>query len=209
MIPQVAERQLAGFCDIFTEEGVFDIDQSHRVMSAAKEHGFKLKFHADELQSVGGAELAAELGAVSADHLVHISEQGIKLMAEKGTIAVLLPATTFFLGHTEYAPALKMIEQGVPIAIATDFNPGSSFTASLPATMTIAAIYLKLTAEQIINAVTYNSACALCREDRTGSLAPGKQADLVVWNAENYSLIPYSFGQNLVERVYKKGMQVV
>lgn len=209
MIPEVAKRGLAEFCDIFTEEGVFDIEQSRRVMSAAKEHGFKLKFHADELQSVGGAELAAELGAVSADHLVHISEQGIKLMAKHGTIAVLLPATTFFLGHTEYAPAHRMIEAGVPVALATDFNPGSSFNASLAATMTIAAIYLKLTAEQIFNAVTWNSACALCRQERIGSLQPGKQADLVVWDAENFKQIPYSFGQNLVQRVYKSGKQVV
>ncbi|MFH2055218.1 MAG: imidazolonepropionase, partial [bacterium] len=209
MIPEVAKRGLAEFCDIFTEEGVFDIDQSRRVMTAAKEHGFKLKFHADELQSVGGAELAAELGAVSADHLVHISEQGIKLMAKHGTIAVLLPSTTFFLGHTEYAPALRMIEQGVPLALATDFNPGSSFNASLPATMTIAAIYLKLTPEQIFNAVTWNSSCALCRQEQIGSLTPGKQADLVVWDAVNFKQIPYSFGQNLALRVYKRGKQVV
>jgi imidazolonepropionase len=209
MIPEVAERNLAEFCDIFTEQGVYNIDQSRRVMSAAREHGFKLKFHADELQSVGGAELAAKLGAISADHLVHISDRGIEMMAAAGTIAVLLPATTFFLGHTEYAPAQKMIAYGVPVAIATDFNPGSSFTSSLPVTMTVAAIHLKMSAAQILNAVTWNSACALGRQDRIGSLEPGKQADLVIWEADNYRQIPYSFGQNLVSRVYKMGKRVV
>lgn len=209
MIPEVARRKLAKYCDIFTEAGVFDIEQSRRVMTAAKAHGFELKFHADELKSIGGAELAAELGAVSADHLVYVSDAGIQKMAAAGTIAVLLPATTFFLGHREYAPARKMIAAGVPVAIATDFNPGSSCTTSLPAAMTVAAIYLKMSPEEILNAVTFNSACAIGVPKQVGSLQAGKYADFVIWEAENYKQLPYFFAQNPVAAVYKRGRQVV
>ncbi len=208
MIPLVAKRKLAKYCDIFTEAGVFDIEQSRRIMSAAKRHGFELKFHADELKSVGGAELAAELGAVSADHLVYASDEGIARMAEAKTIAVFLPSTTFFLGHREYAPARKMIAAGVPVALATDFNPGSSCNTSLQATMTIAAIYLKMTAEEILNAVTFNSACAIGMENQVGSLQSGKLADFVLWDAENYRQLPYFFAQNPVTSVYKRGQRV-
>lgn len=208
MIPEVARRKLARFCDIFTEEGVFDVEQSRRIMTAARNHGFGLKFHADELRPTGGAELAAELGAVSADHLVHISEKGIETLARAGTIAVLLPATTFFLGHTRYAPARRMIDAGVPVAIATDFNPGSSCTTSLTAAMTIAAIYLKMTAAEIMNAVTYNSACALELQTEIGSLEAGKLADFVIWDADSYAQLPYFFAQNTVLAVYKRGRKV-
>ncbi len=209
MIPMVAKRKLAKYCDIFTEAGVFDIEQSRRIMSAAKQHGFQLKFHADELKSVGGAELAAELGAVSADHLVYASDEGIARMAEAETIAVFLPSTTFFLGHREYAPARKMISAGVAVALATDFNPGSSCNTSLQATMTIAAIYLKMTPEEILNAVTFNSACAVGMQDQVGSLQKGKFADFVLWDAENFKQLPYFFAQNPVTSVYKRGQRVV
>lgn len=209
MIPMVAKRKLAKYCDIFTEAGVFDIEQSRRIMSAAKQHGFQLKFHADELKSVGGAELAAELGAVSADHLVYASDEGIARMAEADTIAVFLPSTTFFLGHREYAPARKMISAGVAVALATDFNPGSSCNTSLQATMTIAAIYLKMTPEEILNAVTFNSACAVGMQDQVGSLQKGKFADFVLWDAENFKQLPYFFAQNPVTSVYKRGQRVV
>ncbi len=209
MIPEVARRKLAEYCDIFTEAGVFDIEQSRRIMQAAKDHGLKLKFHAEELKPIGGAELAAELGAVSADHLVYITDSGIAKMAAAGTIAVLLPATTFFLGHKEYAPARKMIGAGVPVALATDFNPGSSCTTSLGAAMTVAAIQLKMTPEEILNAVTVNSAAALDRLDRIGSVENGKQADLVVWECENYRQLPYLFAQNPVKAVFKRGERVV
>ncbi|MBK7091631.1 MAG: imidazolonepropionase [bacterium] len=209
MIPLVAKRNLAKYCDIFTEAGVFDIDQSRRIMSAAKQNGFELKFHADELKSVGGAELAAELGAVSADHLVYASDNGIAAMAKAKTIAVFLPSTTFFLGHKEYAPARKMLTAGVPVALATDFNPGSSCNTSLQATMTIAAIYLKMTPEEILNAVTFNSACAIGMQEKVGSLQIGKLADFVLWDAENYKQLPYFFAQNPVTAVYKRGQKVV
>ena len=209
MIPLAAKQKLARFCDIFTEAGVFDIDQSRRIMTAAKQHGFALKFHADELKSVGGAELAAELGAISADHLVYASDHGIQLMAAAGTIAVFLPSTTFFLGHKEYARARDMIAAGVPVALATDFNPGSSCNTSLQATMTIAAIYLKMKPEEILNAVTFNSACAIGMQDQVGSLQPGKLADFVIWDAENYKQLPYFFAQNPVSAVFKRGQRVV
>jgi imidazolonepropionase len=209
MIPQVAARKLAVFCDIFTEAGIFDIEQSRRIMSAAKAHGLGLRFHADELKSIGGAELAAEMGAISADHLVYCSDVGISRLADSGTIATLLPSTTFFLGHREYAPARKMIERGVSVALATDFNPGSSCNTSLSATMTIAAIYLKMTAEEIWNTVTYNAACAVARQREIGSLQPGKLADFVIWEADNYEQVPYLFAQNLVASVYKRGRKVI
>ncbi len=209
MIPEITHRKLAVFCDIFTEQGVFDIAQSRRVMTAAKGHGLKLRFHADELKSIGGAELAAEMGAVSADHLVYVSDAGIAKMADAGVIAVLLPATTFFLGHKQYAPARIMIDRGVAVALATDFNPGSSCTTSLPADMTIAAIYLKMTAEEILNAVTFNSACSLGLQKEIGSLQPQKLADFVIWDVENYEQIPYLFAQNPVRSVYKRGRRVV
>ena len=209
MIPEISRRKLADFCDIFTEEGVFDLEQSRRIMSAAKKYGLKLKFHAEELKSIGGAELAAEMGAVSADHLVYVSDEGIRRMASSGTIAVLLPSTTFFLGHSEYAPARKMIESDVAVALATYFNPGSSCNTSVPSTMTIAAIYLKMTAEEIMNATTYNAACSICRQMEIGSLEHGKLADFVVWDVENYQQIPYLFAQNPIRSVYKRGSRVV
>ncbi len=176
-------------------------------MSAAKQNGFELKFHADELKSVGGAELAAELGAASADHLVYASDNGIAAMAKAKTIAVFLPSTTFFLGHKEYAPARKMLTAGVPVALATDFNPGSSCNTSLQATMTIAAIYLKMTPEEILNAVTFNSACAIGMQEKVGSLQIGKLADFVLWDAENYKQLPYFFAQNPVTSVFKRGQR--
>jgi imidazolonepropionase len=209
MIPEVARRQLAEYCDIFTEAGVFDIEQSRRIMIAAKQCGLKLKFHAEELKSIGGAELAAELGAVSADHLVYITDNGIAKLAAAGTIAVLLPATTFFLGHQEYAPARKLIAAGVPVALATDFNPGSSCTTSLGAVMTIAAVQLKMSPEEILNAVTINSAAAIGRLDRAGSLAVGKPADFVIWDCENYRQLPYLFAQNPVTAVFKQGERYI
>ncbi len=209
MIPEVARRQLAEYCDIFTEAGVFDIEQSRRIMTAAKQHGFKLKFHADELKSIGGAELAADLNATSADHLVYASDEGITRLAASGTIAVLLPTTTFFLGHKEFARARAMISAGVSVAIATDFNPGSSCTTSLPAAMTVAAIYLKMSAEEILNAVTFNSACAIGRQKQIGSLQAGKLADFVIWEADNHKQLPYFFAQNPVAAVYKRGRKVV
>jgi imidazolonepropionase len=208
MIPEVASRNLAEFCDIFCEEGVFDINESRTIMLAAKKHGFKLKFHADELASTGGAELAAELGAVSADHLVFISDSGIRAIAQSGTVAVLLPGTCFSLGSKEFAPARKMIDAGVVVALSTDCNPGSSFTESLSIIITLAALEYRMTAAEAMSAVTVNAACAVDRGGRIGQLLPDLPADLVLWRMNDYRELPYHYGINLVEKVVKRGKVV-
>ena len=209
MIPAVVKYNLAEFSDIFCEEGVFDIEQSRKIQTAASKAGLKLKFHADELKSTGGAELAASLGAVSADHLVYISDNGIKALAESKTAAVLLPGTTFYLRGTQYAPARKMIEAGVVVALSTDCNPGSSYTESLPLIITLAALQMRLTAAEALSAVTVNAACALDRVGAIGQLAAGMQADLAVWDMADYRELPYHYGVNLVSKVIKKGKVVV
>ena len=205
MIPMVAERNLAVFSDVFCEKGVFELEESEKIQMAAKEHGLGLKFHADEIVNLGGAQLAAKLGAVSADHLVYISDEGIAAMAEAGTMAVMLPGTSFYLDLRDYAPARRMIEAGVPLALSTDFNPGSSVTVSLQMIMTLAGNKLKMTTNEIINAVTINSACALKQEKNIGSIEPGKKADIVIWNAANIKQLPYFYAINQVEKTIKNG----
>lgn len=209
MIPAVVKDNLAEFCDIFTEEGVYTIEESRRIQQAAKDAGLKLKFHADELESTGGGELAAELGSISADHLVYISDQGIKDMAKAKTVAVLLPGTTFSLSGKQYAPARKMIEQGVVVALSTDCNPGSSCSESMPMIISLAALQMKLTAAEAISAVTVNAACAIDRADSLGQLVAGKQADITIWEMNDYRELPYHYGVNLVSNVIKKGKLVV
>lgn len=209
MLPEVAAKNLAEFCDVFCEQGVFSVEQSRRILKAAKEQGFKLKIHADEIVPLGGAELAAELEAVSADHLLVISDEGIRQMAEKQVMAVLLPGTTFYLREDHYAPARKMIEQGVPVALATDFNPGSCPNNSLQIIMTIACLYLKMTPAEVINAMTINAAHAIGRAKEIGSLEPGKKADIVVFDAPTYQYLPYRFGSNLAEKIIKNGQLVI
>lgn len=209
MIPIVAERGLAEFCDIFCEEGVFDIDESRQILTAAREAGLKLKLHADELSPFGGAELAAEMMAVSADHLVAVSDGGIEALHRTGTIAVLLPGTTFSLGLKTYAPARSMIAKGVPVALATDMNPGSCRTESLPIIMTLACVMMRLTAAEAVTAATLNSAYAINRATSVGSIEIGKQADIVVWDIPTVQYLPYHFGVNLVEMVIKNGNIVV
>jgi imidazolonepropionase len=208
MLPQVVAGGLAEFSDIFCEEGVFDIDESRRIQQAAQDAGLGLKFHADELASTGGAELAAEMGAVSADHLVYISDEGIAAMAASGTVAVLLPATTFSLAGDKYAPARKMIESGVTVALSTDCNPGSSYTESMPLVVSLAALQMRMTAAEAISAVTVNAACAISRQDYLGRLQAGCLADLVVWDMQDYRELPYHFGVNLAELVVKRGKPV-
>nr|NIP44600.1 imidazolonepropionase [candidate division Zixibacteria bacterium]NIR64141.1 imidazolonepropionase [candidate division Zixibacteria bacterium]NIS15567.1 imidazolonepropionase [candidate division Zixibacteria bacterium]NIS46043.1 imidazolonepropionase [candidate division Zixibacteria bacterium]NIT52092.1 imidazolonepropionase [candidate division Zixibacteria bacterium] len=205
MIPMVAERNLAVFSDVFCEKGVFELEESEKIQMAAKEHGLELKFHADEIVNLGGAQLAAKLGAVSADHLVYISDEGIAAMAEAGTIAVMLPGTSFYLDLRDYAPARRMIEAGVPLALSTDFNPGSSVTVSLQIIMTLAGNKLKMATNEIINAITINSACALKQEKNIGSIEPGKKADIVVWRASNIKQLPYFYAINQVEKTIKNG----
>ncbi|ADP34462.1 MULTISPECIES: imidazolonepropionase [Bacillus] len=209
LLPEIKEKELAAFADIFTETGVFTVSQSRRYLKKAAEEGFGLKIHADEIDPLGGAELAAELRAVSADHLVGASDEGIQQMAESGTIAVLLPGTTFYLGKHTYARARDMIDAGVRVSLATDFNPGSSPTENIQLIMSIAALHLKMTAEEIWHAVTVNAAYAIGKGEEAGQLKPGRTADLVIWEAPNYMYIPYHYGVNHVHQVIKDGKLVI
>lgn len=209
MLPQVVAKGLAKYCDVFCEEGVFSVAQTRRILKAAKAMGLEAKIHADEIVPLGGAELAAELEAVSADHLLAVSDEGIRAMAEKQVMAVLLPGTSFYLRENRYAPARKMIEAGVPVALATDFNPGSCPNNSLQAVMTIACLYLRMTPAEVINAMTINAAHAIGMAQEIGSLEPGKKADIVVFDAPTYQYLPYRFGTNLVDKVIKNGKPVI
>lgn len=207
-IPRIAIRSVARFCDVFCEEGVFTSLQTERILSAAIKHGMGIKLHADELSDTGGAMLAARLGAVSADHLHCAHADGLKAMAERGVIATLLPGTAVFLGMSAHAPARRMIELGVPVALATDFNPGSCFSESLPLMMTFACTQMRMTPAEALVAATINGAHAVSRAHRIGSLEPGKQADLVLWDADDYRMIPYHMGVNLARTVIKRGQVV-
>lgn len=208
VLPEIKAQGIAEFVDAFCEKGIFSVEQTRRVLSEAKKLGFKLKVHADEIESFGGAELAAELGAISAEHLMAISEQGIEALAKSGTVAVVLPATSFFLMAPQYAPAKKMIESGVCVAIATDYNPGSSPTENIQQAMWNACFKMKLSPEQIFRGVTINAAKAICRERIVGSLEKGKQADLLVLNAPSLEYALYHFGVNSVRQVWKQGKKV-
>ena len=209
VIPYVKENNLAEFIDCFCEEGVFSVEESRKVLSAGKEMGLKVKMHADEVEPIGGAELAGELKAVSSEHLVAASDEGIKAMAENGVVAVLLPTTSFYLMLGKFARARKMIEEGVTVALATDCNPGTSPTESLQTTMTFACFGLKMLPEEIINAMTINAACAVSREKEIGSIEKGKKADITVFNAKNLNYLIYHFGVNAVDKVIKNGSIVV
>lgn len=208
VLPEVKKQNIAEFVDAFCEKGIFSVEQTRRVLQAAKDLGFKIKIHADEIVSFGGAELAAEMGAVSAEHLMAVSDQGIKDMAESGTVAVLLPATSFFLMSANYAPAKKMLEAGVCVAIATDYNPGSSPTENIQQAMWNACFKMKLSPMEIFRAVTINAAKAICREHIVGSLEKGKQADILVLDAPNLEYALYHFGVNSVRQVWKHGKKV-
>lgn len=209
MMPLVVQHNLARYCDVFCEEGVFSIDQSRRVLTAARNMGLGLKIHADEIVPLGGAELAAELGAVSADHLLMVSDEGINMMAEEGVIAVILPGTTFYLREEHYAPVRKIIKAGVPVALATDFNPGSSPNNNLQLIINIACLYLRMTPAEVINAITINAAHAVGCASEIGSLEEGKTADLAIFDAPNFDYLAYRYGTNLVSRVIKNGRLVV
>lgn len=208
MIPTIASQGLAEFCDIFCERGVFSPKQTRVVMQTAQAFGLKLKIHADQLHSMGGAELAAEFGAVSADHLDCVAQEGIHLMKKAGVVAVLLPGSVFVLDVKRRAPARQMIEYGLPVAIGTDFNPGSSPIYSLPLTMSLACILFKMTPAESLCAATINAAYAIDRGAKYGSLTPGKMGDLVIWEVDDYREIPYWVGQNLAKTVIKGGKTV-
>jgi len=207
MLPKVVREGLAKFCDVFCEEGVFSVRESRRVLEAAKFLGLGVRMHAEEFKPIGGVQLAAKLGAISADHLTAISDEGIDALIEGNVIPILLPATTFFLGSDHYAPGRKMWDRGLPVAIATDFNPGSSMTQSMPLVITIACLKLKLSPLEALQAATYNAARSLAMESAAGSLEPDKQADFVIWKFDRYQGIPYYLGFQSVKSVWKKGLE--
>jgi imidazolonepropionase len=204
VMPLAAERKLAQYGDIFCEKNVFSVEQSRRYLRRAQELGWKIKLHADEIVQLGGAELAAELGATSADHLLQASDEGIRQMAGAGVVATLLPGTAFSLKEP-YARGRFIIDSGCAVALATDFNPGSCFTESIPLIFALATLYMGLTPEEAVSALTINGAAALDRADTIGSLDVGKHGDLVVLEYPSYKFIPYHIGVSTVEKVVKKG----
>jgi imidazolonepropionase len=209
MIPAVAARRLARFCDVFCEERYFDAGQSRRILAAARAAGLGLRIHADELSACGGAELAGEMRCASADHLLEATDAGIRALAEGGVVAVLLPGTSFFLGMKRFAPARRMIDAGVPVALATDCNPGSSFTENLQQAVAIGCIGLRLTAAEAIVAATRNAARSLGLQDEVGALRPGLRADLLVLDVDDPRLLPYHHGVNHVAVVVHHGAVVL
>ena len=208
MIPAIAEERLARFADVFCDQGVYTVEEARRILLAARGHGMKIKLHADELADVGAAALAAELGAVSADHLLHASPQGLRAMAENGVVGVLLPGTAFTLG-LPYAHARVMVEMGVPIALATDFNPGSNMSSSMPLAMTLAVTQMKLSPGEAWMAATANAASAVDEGGRLGRLQPGFQADLTLFQADDYRYVAYHYGEEHVRQVVKRGKLVL
>ena len=204
VLPVVAENNLAEFCDIFCEDKVFSVEESRKLLSTAQKLGLKSKIHADEIVQLGGAELAAELGATSADHLLQASDEGIKAMAKAGVVATCLPCTAFSLKE-HYARARYMVDQGCAVAVATDFNPGSCHTESVPLAIALSTLYMGLTTEETITALTINGAAAVGRADTVGSLDVGKKADIIIHEFPSYKFLPYHIGVSTVEVVIKNG----
>jgi imidazolonepropionase len=207
MLPEIARCQLAEFCDVFCETGVFGLEESAAILTAARRLGFRLKLHADELTPLGGAELAAELQATSADHLLCITDSGIDALAAAGTVATLLPGTAFFLG-LPYAPARRLLDRGLAVAIASDCNPGTCMTENLPLVGAMACTQMKMLPGEVVTGLTLNGAAALGCSDRIGSLEVGKQADLVICDVPDYRHLFYHFGVNHVWRAIKRGRVV-
>lgn len=205
IIPAAAEAGLARFCDVFCERGVFDAAESRRVLLAGARHGLAPRLHADEFVDSGGAALAGELGALSADHLIAVSDEGIEALARAGVVAVLLPGTSFFLMKHRYAPARRLIEAGVPVALATDCNPGSSHTESMPMVVVLAVFELGMSVEESLTAATLNAACSLGLGHEIGSIEVGKRADLVLLGLPNLLHLAYHYGINPVAAVIKAG----
>lgn len=203
-LPGIRPEDGVEFCDVFCEKGVFSIEQSERLLLAAREYGLKLKLHADEIVPLGGAELAAQLKAVSADHLLYASDEGIRHMAEAGVVATLLPLTAFSLNEP-YARGREMIDAGCAVALASDLNPGSCFSASIPMLIALACIPMKLSPEEVVTALTINGAAAVGRADTIGSIDVGKQADMILLSYPSYKFLPYHIGMNIVEKVIKNG----
>lgn len=207
MIPRAAAEGLARFCDVFCEEGVFTAEESRRILLAGKAHGLLPKLHADEIHPIGGSQLAGELGAVSAEHLIVCPEEGMERMARGGVIACLLPCTSLYLGAS-FAPARRLVEKGVAIAIATDFNPGSCPCLNLQLAMSLGCLYYRLTPEEVLTAVTLNGAAAMGLAGRLGSVEPGKQCDLALWDAPDLNYLCYRMGSNLCTSVIKNAVRL-
>ena len=205
MIPAVGEQGIAQYCDVFCEKGYFSVEQSRRILETGKTYGLIPRLHADEFEDSGAAELAAEVGAVSADHLMAVSSAGISALKNGAVTATLLPGTTFFLGKQSYAPAEKLTEAGISIALATDFNPGSSHLQSIPFMISLACSYLKLSVEEAFRAATWQSAITLNVHHKVGSLEVGKNADLVIWDLERLIEIPYFTSDVPIYKVIKSG----
>lgn len=205
MIPAVAAQGIAVFNDVFCEEGYFTVAQSKRILETGKKYGLKPRLHADEFVDSGAAELAGEVGAISADHLMAVSVDGINALVENNVIATLLPGTTFFLGKSTYAPARELINSGITLSLATDFNPGSCYIQSMPFIMTLACMHLGMTVEESFQAATYHGAKALELEDKIGSIEVGKSADLIIWGISSLLDIPYYVSNHPIRYVMKNG----
>lgn len=205
MIPAVAEQGIAVFNDVFCEKGYFTVEQSNRILEAGKKYELKPRLHADEFVDSNAAKLAGKVGAFSADHLMAVSENGIKALAENNIMATLLPGTTFFLGKSSYAPARKLIDAGVTVALATDFNPGSCHIQSMPFIMTLACMHLGMTIEEAYQSATYHGAEALGLADEIGSIEVGKKADFILWELDSLLDIPYYVSNHPIRAVFKNG----
>jgi len=208
MIPEIAKQGIAKFCDVFCENGYFTVEQSRRILFTAKEYGLVPRLHADEFEDSGAGELAAEVDAISADHLMAVSDSGLRKMLHNDVMATLLPGTTFFLGKHDYAPAKKILDMGIEIAIATDFNPGSCHIQSMPFIITLACIYMGLTIEQAFVSATYYAAKALNLESKIGSIDIHHKADLIVWDLEKLIDIPYHVTDLPIKMVIKNGKPI-
>jgi imidazolonepropionase len=207
MLPAVAEQGIARYCDVFCETGVFDAAESKRVLSAAQQHGLGAKIHSDEFDAIGGTEMAVDIEAVSADHLTALTAGGIASLAGSRTVPVLLPGTTLFLGKTDFAPARGLLERGAPVALATDFNPGSSTLMSLPLIATIACSQMKLHPAEALQGITTNAARAIGMQHEIGRLETGMAADIVIWDADDYRMIPYAAGHPIVWKIIAGGTE--
>lgn len=205
MLPVIARERLASYADVFCEPGVFTVDESREILTAARASGLQVKMHADELTAGGGAELAGSLGALSADHLAAVSEEGIAALASAGTVATLLPGTMLFLGKRDHAPARRMIEARVAVALATDFNPGTSPTTNFPLVLTLGVSQLHLSVGEAVIAGTVNGAGALGLADRVGQLAPGYSADLALWEVADVRELPYWYGAGRCKASWARG----
>ena len=208
MLPVIIKEQLAEFCDVFCETAAFTPEESRRILLEAKKHGLTPKIHADEINSIGGTQVASQVNAISAEHLIQTSDEGIRAIAEQNVIAVLLPATSFYL-EKPYARARDMINAGAAVAVATDFNPGSSPSLNMQLTMNLACLKYKMTPAEVLTAVTLNGAAAINRAEIHGSIEVSKQADLLIWDAPDLEYIFYRYGSNLVHTVIKNGVVVV